>query len=225
MTFLIGSAILLLKIKDPDYTMDSRTAAYYKEQAENASELYNTAEKGVSIYFERSFPAGTSVLDIGCGSGRDLRILLDMGYDACGIDSSPEMIKSAVKADPNLKERTAEGTIPGEGLFFNRKFECILCSAVLMHITDKEIEDAALTLKNSLIDGGRLLISVPVERSGLDNESRAPDGRLFVMRKPEYYNSLFINLGFTKTAWYEDEDSLGRRGVKWGAGLYTLESD
>ncbi len=203
--------------------MDSRTAAYYKEQADTVSELYNTAEEGVSIYFERSFPAETSVLDIGCGSGRDLRILLGMGYDACGIDSSPEMIEAAVKSDPKLKERTAEGTIPHEGLFFNRKFQCILCSAVLMHITDETIGDAALTLKNNLKPRGRLLISVPLERGGLDRESRAPDGRLFVMRKPEYYNTLFINLGFTKTAWYEDEDSLGRRGVKWGAGLYTLE--
>ncbi len=203
--------------------MDSRTSAYYKEQADNASELYNTAEKGVSIYFERSFPAGTSVLDIGCGSGRDLRTLLSMGYDAYGIDSSPEMINAAVKADPQLKERTAAGGIPHEELFFNRKFECILCSAVLMHIPDKEIENAALTLKRSLKPQGRLLISIPVERSGLDKESRAPDGRLFIMREPEYYHTLFANLGFSKTAWYEDEDSLGRKGVKWGAGLYTLE--
>ena len=165
------------------------------------------------------------MLDIGCGSGRDLNTLLSMGYDAYGIDSSPEMIRAAVKADPMLKDRTAEGEIPHEELFFKRKFQCILCSALLMHITDEKIEEAALTLKKNLTPRGRLLISIPVKRSGLDHESRAPDGRLFIMRKPDVYHTLFEKHGFKKEAWYEDEDSLGRKGVKWGAGLYTLESD
>jgi hypothetical protein len=45
------------------------------------------------------------------------------------------------------------------------------------------------------------------------------------MRKPEYYYTLFEKHGFKKRAWFEDEDSLGRKGVKWGAGLYTLALD
>lgn len=202
--------------------MDKKTAAFYSAQADDTAKLYNSAEKGVSRSFDKAFPARTSVLDIGCGSGRDLHTLLNMGYDAYGIDPSPEMLKAAVNAYPELKERTAIGTIPSDKLFFDKKFDCILCAAVLMHITGEHIDDAAASIKNSLNPGGRLLISVPLERDDINTEGRSPDGRLFIIRKVDVYNKLFEKQGFTLKYQHTDKDSLGRKGVIWGTALYQL---
>lgn len=127
--------------------MDKKTAAFYSAKADDTAKLYNSAENGVSSNFSKAFPARTSVLDIGCGSGRDLRTLLNMGYDAYGIDPSLEMLKAAVNAFPELKGRTAPGFIPSEKLYFNRKFDCILCTAVLMYITEEHINEAAAAIK------------------------------------------------------------------------------
>ncbi len=43
------------------------------------------------------FPESSRVLDAGCGNGFSTRVLLDLGYDAIGVDSSPEMIALAKK--------------------------------------------------------------------------------------------------------------------------------
>jgi 2-polyprenyl-3-methyl-5-hydroxy-6-metoxy-1,4-benzoquinol methylase len=69
--------------------MDSKTAEYYSGHVKDASELYNSAKTGgAGKYFASSFPSGSSVLDIGCGSGRDMAILQSQGYEVYGIDSS-----------------------------------------------------------------------------------------------------------------------------------------
>jgi SAM-dependent methyltransferase len=202
--------------------MDIKTGQYYKEEALRSAELYSSAEKGVSIYFKRFFPAGSSVLDIGCGSGRDLKILLDMGYDPYGIDASAEMIDAALKIYPELEERISAGSIPADELFFNRKFQCIICSAVLMHITDELINDAALSIKKNLNPGGRLLVSVPLERDDINSDGRSSDGRLFIIRRGEYYRKLFEEHDLILTEEMINNDSLGRRGVTWLTAFYQL---
>ena len=43
--------------------------------------------------FRSIVPAGTAILDIGCGSGQPIaRYLIEQGHSVTGIDSSPEMI-------------------------------------------------------------------------------------------------------------------------------------
>ena len=202
--------------------MDKKTADFYSAQADDTAKLYSSAEKGVGKYFSKAFPAGTSVLDIGCGSGRDLHTLLKMGYDAYGIDPSLEMIRAGVNLFPELKTRIAPGIIPSDKLFFNRKFDCILCSAVLMHIVDDYMDDAAFTIKNNLKPGGRLLVSVPLKRDNLNAEGRSPDGRLFIIRSRDYYKILFEKQGFSLIEQSVDQDSLGRKGVIWVTDLYQL---
>ncbi len=204
--------------------MDYKTKQYYSTHVQDASNLYNTAKTGgVSRYFQSAFTAGSTVLDMGAGSGRDMGILEEMGFDVYGVDASAEMVSNAVANYPQLKDRLICASIPSDELYFNMKFDGILCSAVLMHITDDRLFDAALCIRNNLKGNGRLLISVPVTRDDLDSEGRAPDGRLFIMRSFDYYTLLFERLGFKRKGYYEEGDGLGRSGVKWGVGVYHLD--
>ena len=72
------------------------------------------------------FPVGSRILDVGCGSGRYLRPLLERGYQVFGID-----------ADGNrIKECTTKGlpaiTAKAEALPFERaSFDGIVCNVVL----------------------------------------------------------------------------------------------
>ncbi len=209
--------------------MDEKTEQYYTTHADDASNLYNSAKKsGVSRYFKEAFIAGSAVLDIGAGSGRDMALLLEMGFDAYGIDSSPEMVKSAMDSMacsvPAVKDRIICASILSNKLFFNRKFDGILCSAVLMHIADDFINEAAVCIRNNLNVNGRLLISIPVMRDDLDSKGRTPDGRLFIMRTIDDYTGLFERHGFAKRGEYTEGDSLGRSGVTWGVAVYELKS-
>lgn len=74
--------------------MESKTLQFYAENAVELADRYNAVVGGISKYFATAFIAGSNVLDIGCGLGRDLRILHEMGYRADGIDGCEEFIES-----------------------------------------------------------------------------------------------------------------------------------
>ena len=44
---------------------------------------------------------GRKTIDFGCGAGRSTRFLRQLGFDACGIDISAEMIELAKSIDPS----------------------------------------------------------------------------------------------------------------------------
>lgn len=207
--------------------MDKKTQQYYSTHASEATGLYKSAKPGgVSSYFLSAFTSGSSVLDIGTGSGRDLVILAEMGFNVYGIDASPEMVRCAADyaSDfiPAADEKIICASIPQDGLFFNIKFDSVLCSAVLMHIPDELLSDTLACIRNNMKDAGRVLVSVPVERDDLDSEGRTPDGRLFIMRSIDLYTELFRKGGFRKVQYYEETDSLGRAGIRWGVILFEV---
>ena len=52
--------------------MDKHALQFYNENWEGLSEEYSSAGEGVAKYFQQSFTPGSKVLDVGCGSGRDV---------------------------------------------------------------------------------------------------------------------------------------------------------
>lgn len=50
----------------------------------------------ISEYFQSSFPTNARVLDIGAGSGRDPNKLLNLGYDAYGIEPCEKLRNLAI---------------------------------------------------------------------------------------------------------------------------------
>ena len=48
----------------------------------------------------RQYVPGRKALDFGCGTGRSTRFLCGLGFTACGVDVSPEMISKARLRDP-----------------------------------------------------------------------------------------------------------------------------
>jgi malonyl-CoA O-methyltransferase len=79
---------------------------------------------------------GQRVLELGCGTGRNLERLQEMGASGVGVDVSPDMLEVCRgKLDPDkFTLREADLTKPlglKEGLF-----DLILCSLVLEHIED-----------------------------------------------------------------------------------------
>lgn len=58
-------------------------------------------------------PPGRMTVDIGCGEGRLMRHLKDVGHNIVGIDASPTMVAAARAADPSMDIRIADArTLP-----------------------------------------------------------------------------------------------------------------
>ena len=76
--------------------MDKLTARYYGQSADTYfNSTVNADVKGLYDHFIKYVPNGSKILDLGCGSGRDVKAFLDMGYDVDAIDGSEELARLA----------------------------------------------------------------------------------------------------------------------------------
>lgn len=50
---------------------------------------------GLVFRFARPSAPGQPAIDVGCGPGRHVKLLAEVGYDACGLDNDPKMIEQA----------------------------------------------------------------------------------------------------------------------------------
>ncbi len=94
------------------------------------------------------FHSGQRILDIGCGSGRNLVYFLNNGYDVCGIDQDPEAIdrvrEMAIKIqsdfDPARFTVSAIESLP----FQEEEFDLVIANAVLHFAVDASQFEAML---------------------------------------------------------------------------------
>ena len=204
--------------------MDQTTIKYYAENAAQIAERYESVVSDLSAHFADSFSKGGKVLDIGCGSGRDLAMLHKLGYDTYGFDPTPQFVELAQDIHPELKNRITQGALPDLSAPFEGEFDGVLCSAVLMHIEVEQLPAAAIAIKACLKVGGRLLFSVPSKRLDVVSENRDQNGRLFIPNQANRLKSIFEELGFKTISTWNNSDSMGRDAVAWESVLMELET-
>ncbi|MCB1158138.1 MAG: methyltransferase domain-containing protein [Leptospiraceae bacterium] len=99
-----------------------------------------------------------SLLDMGCGTGEHINALQNFGFTCHGIDSSPEMIKTAQKRFPQGQFEI--GDI--RSFIAARQFECISCLFGTFNylIEDKDISFALRNIWKNLGRSGLFLLEV-----------------------------------------------------------------
>jgi 2-polyprenyl-3-methyl-5-hydroxy-6-metoxy-1,4-benzoquinol methylase/SOS-response transcriptional repressor LexA len=204
--------------------MDPRTVHFYATNAADLARRYIAAGSAPARHFAIAFTPDSRILDIGCGSGRDLQALLDAGYDASGTDATQEMLREARAKYPTLATRLSCDTLPNLTSVADASYDGIVCWAVLMHLPEEFLFDAVFNLRRLLKPGGRLLISTPLTGPTVDPSSlRDPDGRLFNGVTPENFHFLLEKVGFHRINRWDEEDSLGRADRRWATQLFVLE--
>src|ERR1700730_2933258 len=74
---------------------DSTLAYYERHSAEYAASTASISMAAFANRFAALLPMNTSVLDVGCGSGRDLRVVSALGLSCTGLDLSPMLASRA----------------------------------------------------------------------------------------------------------------------------------
>ena len=186
----------------------SITMDYYNN---NADQYYWTTV-GVDLdatrkRFASYLPAEASIIDMGCGSGRDVLAFCDMGYNAIGLDASEELVSLA-------RERLGIKAYVGDMSYWlaEEPFDGIWCCASLMHLDDAACRRFFLNLNNNLKPGGVLYISVKSGiETGIDKEGRY----LRDFSEEEMLELIESVKGLhLKELWYT-EDALSRRNFRW----------
>jgi SAM-dependent methyltransferase len=204
--------------------VDTKTAEFYDRNAAELAARYESVASPVRRYFQLAFASGARVLDVGAGSGRDLSALLQDGYDGYGVEPSAGLREAAIATHPELAGRLIDGALPAMGAPFGGGFDGVVCCAVLMHLPEAEIFDAALALRSLLKAHGRLLISIPATRTDVGQDQRDDKGRLFQPCVPEELQLLFERLGFQLIGRWDTEDALRRAGTAWVTLLLELRA-
>lgn len=146
-------------------------------------------------------------MDLGCGSGRDVKWFRDHGYDAYGLDASEELVK---KARNQLDIPVDTGLI--EEWVAAETFDGIWCCASLMHLDDMSFDRFLSNLRFNLRPGGALFISV---KEGIES-GVSEDGRYFRDFNEETlkaFLSHYRDLRLEKV-WYT-KDKLQRESFRW----------
>ena len=202
--------------------MDHQTLKYYSVNATEIADRYESVISNLSRHFEAAFKFQSRVLDVGCGSGRDLSVLSKFGHDCYGVDATEEFVELAQKFHPELKGRIACKALPNLGLPFGGGFDAVLCSAVLMHVSVEDLDASALSIPQCLTKNGRVLYSVPSKRLDVVADDRDAHGRLFIPDQSTRLQSIFTSLGFRLIEKWGNADSLGRDSVEWESVLIEL---
>ncbi len=199
---------------DPNIYADDRTSSYYSSKSFNLADKYSKTEDLYSKMFVKYLSPGSKILDIGCGSGRDLANLKKSGFSITGADSSGNMISVAVGKYPELAGKISLSGLPDLPGIENT-FNGVLCSAVLQHIPDSNLYESFRRIRELLEDKGIFVVSFPVKYPGIDPVTkRDAAGRLFYIRTEEKYRFLIERLGFDLIESSLQDDSLGRN-AQW----------
>ncbi len=196
--------------------MDESTLKYYQKHAAELATRYEEAD--VSSLHARMLehlpPQGT-VLEIGCGSGRDASYLISSGFQVTAVDASLQMLAVAVREHPELKGRTFCAALPFEEHhpLLLRRFDAIISVALLMHVSDDDIREAGEQFRRLLEPGGILFISASERRPDVDGQ-RQQDGRIYVQRSPEQLEALLVQSGLRRKAIHRHADGEGRN-INW----------
>ena len=147
----------------------------------------------------KSLPRDSSVIDLGCGPGFPLTVvLIEEGLQAFGVDASPTLVAAFQRnlpGTPVLCESVLESTL------FNRTFDAALSVGLIFLLTADEQQRLIQRFAEILKPCGRLLFTSPA-RSGtwLD----AMTGLESVSLGATRYRELLADAGFSVVDEYED---------------------
>ncbi len=199
--------------------MDDQTLNIYRENGDEFIRMYDGADVP-NEPFLLAFSGITRILDIGCGSGRDMRALAELGLHADGVDPCNEFVCHARANNSSV----AVDSLPGLSTVGDGAYDGVLCSGVLQHVPEEELFDSVFAIRRILKEKGRALVSIPHPDPTVDPETQRDDrGRLFNGISPGQLELLFERVGFRLLHRSTSGDGLGRCCRKWETLIFELD--
>lgn len=153
-----------------------------------------------------------TILDFGCGPGRDLRAFAALGHVAIGLDGCgafAEMAKDYGGCEVWRQDFLALDLPPG-------RFDGVFANASLFHVPSGELPRVLRALHDTLKPGGVLFSSNPRG----NNEEGWNNGRYGVYHDLDGWRRYMTGAGFTELTHYYRPAGLPRDQQPWLASVW-----
>ncbi len=184
------------------------TIQFYDNNAEQYAET--TVNLDMSRTYDRFLqylPLGASILDAGCGSGRDSRYFINRGYHVTMLDASAGMCQCAeeLTGQKALCMKFAE-------IDFAERFDGIWACASLLHVPRMELEDVLARFHCALRSNGVLYASWKYGK-----EERLDGDRFYCDMTSAEIQLLLTRIGLFDCleCWISDDVLVMNKNQKW----------
>jgi SAM-dependent methyltransferase len=148
----------------------SETIRYYDDHADEF--VRGTIGVNMELLYQpflAMLPEAGTILDAGCGSGRDSKAFLDRGYSVTAIDASEKMVEAT-----NFLTGISAVKLQFQQMEFANDFDGIWACASLLHVPRRELDTILSAFARALCPTGVCYLSF---KEG--NSERLRDGRHF----------------------------------------------
>lgn len=161
---------------------------YYRENREKYFErTFNIDPSSFLSPLSAKLAPGAFILDVGCGSGRDLLWLKTRGFKVMGFERSPELAELARK---NAECDVLEGDFTSYD-FSSIRADAVILIGALVHILHADFAAVLLHIAEAIKPSGLMLITLK-EGTG---KAEGSDGRVFYLFRHEDLEKIFASLG------------------------------
>lgn len=156
-------------------------------------------------------PKPFTILDAGCGPGRDLQAFVALGHNPIGLEGCAEFAAMAREAGVEVWEQNFLSLDLPPG-----RFDGIFANATLFHIPSQELPRVLKQLHAALKPRGVLFSSNPRG----DNQEGWYDGRYCAYHDWESWRGYMTGAGFVEVRHYYRPDGLPREQQPWLASVW-----
>ena len=136
-------------------------------------------------------PKNASVLEIGCGDGRDAKEIVARTPNYTGFDISSALIKLAQAHVPGAHFEVADAITYQYG---SENFDVVFAFASLLHLSKDEVQDVLKKVHAALKPGGTFFISLKLAGTYLEQVKEDRFGtRMFYFYNPDIIEKLAGN--------------------------------
>jgi SAM-dependent methyltransferase len=204
------------KLDPPDLKqIASRTLEHYNERAEafwDGTRGHDVTQNIDALLRHISAPAPYTILDFGCGPGRDLAAFARMGHTAIGVEGAARLAQMArAHSGCEVWERDFLSLdLPSE------TFDGVFANAALFHVPSQELPRVLGELRAALKPGGVLFSSNPRG----ENEEGWNRGRYGAYHDLDAWRRFMTDAGFVELEHYYRPPGLPRDQQPWLASVW-----
>ena len=204
-----------LESHELDKIATTATLAHYEQRAEEfraGTRDHDVSQNIASLLRHIEADSPFTILDFGCGPGRDLKTLSRLGHTAIGLEGAAGFAAMA-RADTGCEvwqQDFLKLDLPG------KRFDGIFANAALFHVPSQELPRVLRQLHAALKPGGVLFSSNPHG----ENEEGWNRGRYGAYHSLEAWRRYMSDARFTELEYYYRPVGLPRERQPWLASVW-----